>query len=374
MNEARSSDRRRRLLFGGVALSFVAALAFYFYPRRDSPGPVPAEEYAHQEKPARPVELFRAPDFSFRDQHGRPVTQASLAGQPFVANFIFTTCRTICPMLTAKMVRLQRDLPRLPVRFVSFSVDPENDTVEALAAYAKGWSPNETRWLLLETNPSGLAELARGFHISVERSDGGLDAVLHSSVFVLVDQHGVVRGMFDSEDSGDFKALARSVRALLGGDPAPPPVEVRSGEVLFHELSCANCHSYPELAPPLGGLIGKQRELETRMLLTADEAYVRESIVSPAAKRVLGYPLMMPSYAGSVSADELDRLAKYILSLPPPLEPADEGKLAIDPVCHMKVRVTANSLRIELDAGEPAHFCSEWCKKRFSENPSAYPR
>jgi protein SCO1/2 len=330
------------------------------------------EDFAHLPKSESPPALFKSPEFSFKSQTGETVSKASLSGQPYVANFIFTTCRTVCPLLTSKMVRLQRDLPEANVRFVSFSVDPEHDTSAVLAEYAKQWNPNETRWSLLETTESGLADVAKGFHITAERTDGGIDKVMHSAVFVLVDGYGVVRGVYNSEDSAEFKMLARNVRTLIGSTPPPPSTKVRTGEVLFHELSCANCHEHPELAPALGGLLGTKRELETRLMVTADEAYVKESIVAPVAKRVAGYPLMMPSYDGHLSAAELDELVKYIAKLPPPVQPQDGVVIAIDPVCHMKVRVTENALHVQLDGGEPKYFCSEWCKARYSENPDAY--
>lgn len=350
-----------------ISASFIVLLSL----KRALHEPSEAEDYAHLPKSESPPALFASPDFAFRDQSGQPVTKASLSGQPYVANFVFTTCRTVCPLLTAKMVRLQRELPGLPVRFVSFSVDPEHDTVEALAQYKKQWNSDEQRWLLAETTPPGLADLAKGFHVTADRTDGGLDAVMHSAVFVLVDQYGVVRGVFNSEESDDFKALMRDVRTLVGSK-APEARPTRSGEVLFHELSCANCHERPELAPPLGGLLGQRRELETRLLVTADEAYLKESIVAPVAKRVAGYPLMMPSYAGHVSAEELDALVRYVIALPPPAAPSPDVQVAIDPVCHMKVRVTPNALRVQPDGGEAQYFCSEWCKARFSENPDAY--
>ena len=350
-----------------ISASFIVLLSV----KRITRTPAEAEDYAHVPRSESPLPLFPAPDFTFRDQHGEAVTKASLAGQPYVANFVFTTCRTVCPLLTSKMVRLQRELPGLPVHFVSFSVDPEHDTVEALAAYAQQWNPDEKRWLLVETTTPGLAELARGFHVTAERTDGGIDAVMHSAVFVLVDGYGVVRGVFNSEESGDFKALLRDLRTLGGGTAPTPRSRPRTGEVLFHELSCINCHTRPELAPPLGGLLGQRRELETRLLVTADEAYLRESIVAPAAKRVAGYPLMMPSYEGHLTMEELDLLVKYVETLPPPITNPDVG-VAVDPVCHMKVRVTPNAMSVQLDGGAPKYFCSEWCKARFAENPDAY--
>ena len=108
----------------GISASFIVLLSI----RRAIREPSQMEDYAHVQRSDSPAPLFTSPDFSFKAQTGEQVTKASLAGQPYVANFIFTTCRTVCPLLTSKMVRLQRELPGAPLRFVSFSVDPEHDT------------------------------------------------------------------------------------------------------------------------------------------------------------------------------------------------------------------------------------------------------
>jgi protein SCO1/2 len=344
-----------------VALAMSASLAALIFARwRGRGGEVPtAEDFAHTGEAQLPP-MWASPDFAFRAHTGETVTRASLLGEPYVANFIFTTCRTVCPLLTAKMVRVQRELAGEKLRFVSFSVDPGNDTVEKLAAYQQQWNPEEKRWALLETTEAGLDGVTRGFHVTAQRTDGGLDAVMHSAVFLLVDANGVVRGAFEK------------ARALLGNPTAPAPRTERSGEVLFHELSCANCHERPELAPPLGGLVGQRRELETRLLVTADEAYVKESIIAPDAKRVAGYPLHMPSYAGHVSDAELNSLYIYVSALPAPAA-APSGTVAVDPVCHMKVRVTDDALHLEGDGGV-TWFCSAWCRDRFKENPDAFRR
>lgn len=366
----------KQLAVVALAVLLAVSMGVLVFARNKRHAPSEAEDYAHlPKKPEQLPALFASPEFSFKDHRGAPVTRASLLGQPYVANFVFTTCRTVCPLLTAKMVRLQRDLKDVPLRFVSFSVDPEHDTAEVLARYAEQWNPSEGRWHLLETTPAGLTAVAEGFHVTAQRTDAGLDKVMHSAVFVLVDGRGVVRGVFDSEDAEDFQALTRAARTLAGGGEAPKPsAEPRTGEVLYHELSCANCHEHPELAPPLGGLLGQKRELETRLIVTADEAYVRESIVAPVAKRVAGYPLMMPSYAGHLSNAELDGLVKYVLALPSPSAPTPDVAVEVDPVCHMKVRVTENALSLELDGGAKVYFCSAWCKARYAENPDAYRR
>lgn len=351
----------------GVAASFTVLLAA----RNRTRSPTTAEDFAHLPRRELPAALWASPDFAFRAHTGATVTRQSLLGQPYIANFIFTTCRTICPLMTAKMVRLQRELPGVPARFVSFSVDPDNDTVEALSMYAKQWNADESRWLLLETTPPGLEQVAKGFHVTAQKTDAGLDAVMHSAVFVLVDEKGVVRGVYDSEDPVDFKSLTAAVRLVAGSTTPPPLPQARSGEVLFHELSCSNCHERADLAPPLGGVLGQRRTLENGLLATADVTYLKESILAPDAKRVQGYPLKMPSYAGHVSLEELDALVKYVTALPAAAPTAD-ATLAVDPVCHMKVRVTAEALQHAVDGGEPVYFCSAWCKQRYGENPDAY--
>jgi protein SCO1/2 len=356
----------KKLVLVVLGLGLGGSLAGLFLLRGRLHTPSKAEDFAHLQRKSAPPVLWPAPAFDFTSHRGERVTRESLLGRPWVANFVFTTCRTVCPLLTAKMVRLQRDVVGVDARFVSFSVDPEHDTVEVLADYARRWNPDEARWALLATTPEGLAAIARGFRITAERVDGGVDPIMHSAVFVLVDAQGVVRGIYDSEDSADFRGLSTSLRALAAPAAQAPRAE-RSGEVLYHELSCANCHERPELAPALGGLLGTRRELESRLLITADEAYVRESILAPDAKRVAGYPLKMPSYEGHLTRAELDALVQYVMALPAPAAAPAGAEVAVDPVCHMKVRVTADALH-EGDV----YFCSAWCRERYRENPDAY--
>ncbi len=353
-----------------AGLLLAASLGVLFYAKSRTRSPVAAEDFAHLPKPAVPGALFNAPPFSFTAHTEEVVTHETLRGRPYVANFIFTTCRTVCPLLTSKLVRLQRELPGVDVRFVSFSVDPSHDTPEVLAGYARAWNAEEARWLLLATADDSLAQLAEGFHVTAQKTDGGLDAVMHSPVFVLVDGAGVVRGIYDSDDSADFKALRQAVLHVAGAAErmAPPS---RSGEELFHELSCNNCHAFDSLAPPLGGLKGRRRELQHGAVVTADAAYVKESLLLPSLKRVRGYPLMMPSYEGAMSKEELDALVAYVLALPDDTAHEANVELAIDPVCHMKVRADTSALKAEHDGGV-TYFCSAFCLKRFQENPDAY--
>lgn len=319
--------------------------------------------------------LWKAPDWSFRDQHGQATTQAALAGDVWVANFVYTQCRTVCPMLTAKMVQLQRRLAGVKVRFVSFSVDPAHDTPDVLRAYADQWAPDERRWTLLATgDEAALTRLAEGFKVIAMKSEDKADPILHTAVFLLVDGAGQLRGVFDTERAEEVDALERGVRTLVGagagknGTPLPT-----TGEGLYHALSCDNCHERAELAPPLSDLVGRRRELESGLVVEADVAYVRESIVAPDVKRVRSYPLRMPTYAGLVDDARLGTLVSWIAARRGGAG-AGEQAAAVedDPVCHMKVRVAAGTPSAEV-AGRRVHFCSDYCKDRFVANPSAFP-
>ncbi len=311
--------------------------------------------------------LYPAPAFTGVDQDGRPVTRDSFRGQVWVADFFFTQCKTVCPLITSRLVQLQRRLVGVNARFVSFSVDPSHDTPEALFAYAKKWAPDEARWTLVANDEKGLKALAAGFHVAAEKGSTELDPILHSTVFLLIDAEGQVRGVFHSDDREDLAALEAGVRALTKTQAVAPRALPTTGEGLYHELSCANCHERPELAPPLRGLAGKKRELETGLLVAADAAYVRESILAPEAKRVRGYPLRMPAYDGQLSGEALDTLVAWLMARPE--EPGFDGgepaaEVAVDPVCHMKVRLTPDSLFAEADGGR-VYFCSEYCRERF---------
>jgi YHS domain-containing protein len=190
-----------------------------------------------------------------------------------------------------------------------------------------------------------------------------VDAVIHSSVFLLVDAQGVVRGAFDSEVAADFAAREQGVRTLAVLPPAAPGPDLPPEE-LYHALACANCHERPELAPPLFGRAGSSRELDSSLRVPFDDAYVRESLIAPEAKRARGYPLKMPSYQGLLSAPQLDALSRWILSRPAVGEAAPEAEVAVDPICQMKVRVTADALSAEV-AGKRHYFCAESCRRAF---------
>ena len=322
-----------------------------------------------------PVPTNTAPTlgaFSFSDQHGTLVNETSLNGHVWIADFIFTTCTSACPLITSRFVTLQRRLSDAGLRFVSFSVDPERDTQSALLTYAERWAQQENRWHLLRTNSAGLASLVSGLQLALDREEG---EIIHTSRLFLVNAQGSLVGSYDSTDDAALTELVSRTRELLGA-PAAPTTSVGlsgTGADLFTTLGCPGCHADAQLAPPLGGLAGSHVMLERAGSVLADDAYLAESIANPASKLVSGYPSSMPNYGPLLSAQELQKLVAYVRSLAaqPKTDAADAASTQADPVCGMSVRVTKQTPSVAYQ-GKTYHFCSAACSQRFNADPPKY--
>ena len=154
---------------------------------------------------------WEVPDFRLVDQDGRPFGRADLAGRPWVAGFVFTRCTTLCPRVVERMSRIQK---ATSVALVCFSVDPENDTPEALKAFARAHGASPDRWRFLTGDRKAVYELvSKGFRLSVSPNPGADpgDAVTHSDRLVLVGPDFRIRGAYSS---GDPEAMGRLMEAL----------------------------------------------------------------------------------------------------------------------------------------------------------------
>lgn len=158
------------------------------------------------------------PDFTLVSQSGERVRRDDLKGAVWIADFIFTSCASSCPMMNAQFERLAKGLdPRTPVRLVSFSVDPERDTPARLAEYASAYQAEPEHWLFLTGDKKQMRRLVNeGFHLSVEDASpqdvaAGAEPVLHSTRFVLVDARGRIRGYYNGLDDEAMVQLGRDI-------------------------------------------------------------------------------------------------------------------------------------------------------------------
>jgi protein SCO1/2 len=168
---------------------------------------------------SRKVELpvmNTVPDFTLIERNSREVKNQELAGQIWIADFVYTSCGGICPIMTGKMRKLQDMLPA-EIRLVSFSVDPDVDTPAVLTEYAKKFGADPTRWLFLTGTRESLFTLSKdGFKLAVDDAGGTeLEPITHSSRFALVDRQGRIRGYYSMDDPAELAHIISDAKSLL---------------------------------------------------------------------------------------------------------------------------------------------------------------
>jgi protein SCO1 len=353
--------------------------------------------------------LWPVPPFDFPGADGRVIGESALRGHVWIADFIFTRCVTMCPITTAKMSVLRRSIPSADVRFVSFSVDPEFDTPRVLQAYAARWSA-DPRWLLLSPPPAEVNEFAKAMNVPFEHTAMPLEPILHTTLFFLIDRRGRVRGLYGSlDDAAVLRLVADATRLDAEAEPAgqsgPRPNAERPGVsgasrggALFQVLGCGACHADPKTGPPLAGLPGRTVRLEGGVTVSADDAYLRRSILAPAEQVVSGYNPLMPAYRAYLTDADVDDLVAFLRVLPAARgaesraparqggelagaagEDADTGEgagadiEAQDPVCGMTIKRAHAAAHADY-GGKTYYFCSDRCLDRFVRDPARYAR
>lgn len=167
--------------------------------------------------------LAEVPSFSLIQRDGSTVTRDDLLGAPWIADFIFTRCPGICPLMSLTMQRLGERLPSgSAVRLVSISVDPEFDTPEVLTAYAERFNAPSSWLFLTAEHAETTHELARkGFLLAVDPDPAPgttEEPILHSSRLVLVDGKGRIRGYYDALHDEERERLLGDVERVLADE------------------------------------------------------------------------------------------------------------------------------------------------------------
>lgn len=165
----------------------------------------------------------KIPDFLLTDQNGTQFSSQQTKGKIYVANFFFTRCGTICPKLSSAMVRVQDVFADNPnVLMVSHSVDPNHDTPEVMAAYAKKYDAKTGKWFFLTGDKKAVYDLAiKGYKLPVadaseyDKNIKNVDEMfIHSEKMMLVDKEGYIRGIYDGTFNADVERLLAEIKVL----------------------------------------------------------------------------------------------------------------------------------------------------------------
>jgi protein SCO1/2 len=155
-------------------------------------------------------------DFSLTNQNGKTITQKDYEGKIYVADFFFTRCQTICPIMTNNMVKIQEQFSEDPnVMFLSLSVTPEMDSIPVLREYADRKGVNDAKWNVTTGDKKHIYDLARKSYFAVlDEGDGGVQDFIHTENFVLVDTKRQIRGYYDGTDLEEIDQLISDIVVL----------------------------------------------------------------------------------------------------------------------------------------------------------------
>lgn len=155
-------------------------------------------------------------DFSLTNQNGKTITQNDYKNKIYVADFFFTTCKTICPIMTTNMVAIQNAFnDDGEVMLLSHSVTPEIDSVAQLKKYAIKKGVNDKKWNLVTGSKKDIYKLARKSYLAVkDNGDGGPFDMVHTENFMLIDKKRQIRGFYDGTSTEDINRLINDILVL----------------------------------------------------------------------------------------------------------------------------------------------------------------
>lgn len=209
--------------FINIFLLAVAAIvfvyAFFIYDSKKPLRYLPIYgEKSYENKNGKTDTVFHTvKDFSFYNQDGETVSQKNFDSSVYVTDFFFTTCHSICPVMSTQMERIAAKFKgNAEVKFLSHTVDPEIDTVEQLKRYAVQHNADTKQWMFVTGDKKALYDIAReSYMLDASQGDGGPDDFIHTQNFALVDKDKRIRGYYDGTDSTQMNQLMKDIDLLL---------------------------------------------------------------------------------------------------------------------------------------------------------------
>ncbi len=215
---------KRRSISALVPVAVATAIGIWLYLGNEGPEPrlpvyQPADinpDYVHQD--LRHVQANHTiRDFSLIDQNGDTIGLDNFQGKIFITDFFFTSCPSICPVMSRNMEKLQaRFREESMLKLLSISVTPEFDSIPVLETYAKEYEAIQGKWHLCTGNKEHIYELARKHFFAVtDEGDGLMQDFIHSPNFILVDTEKRIRGIYDGTKDEELDRIISDIEKLL---------------------------------------------------------------------------------------------------------------------------------------------------------------
>ena len=159
---------------------------------------------------------YRIPEFSFLNQDSLEISSTDLEDGIYVADFFYTYCPTICPIVKTQMLRIYEEYKEDDdLKLISFALDPKRDNVSHLNLYANNLGVSNKKWNFLTGDKELIWDLAEDFLISVNEDENEPGGIFHSGKIVLIDSNGHIRGFADGTEEKDVNRLMTDIKLLL---------------------------------------------------------------------------------------------------------------------------------------------------------------
>ncbi len=162
-------------------------------------------------------------DFTLTNQYGEQFGLKDLDNKVIIAEFFFSTCKSICPIMNKNMARVYEKIKKdSNIVILSFTVDPATDTAEALLAYSQQFSPEKGKWYFLTGSKEVIYTLAlKSFLLNALDKGDSIPDFIHDEHFVLVDKERHIRGMYLGTDTKDVDRLIDEIKVLKAQEFVP---------------------------------------------------------------------------------------------------------------------------------------------------------
>ncbi len=154
------------------------------------------------------------PPFRYVNQYGDSVTDKKLDGNIYVADFFFTTCPSICPVMHRNMLKVYNTFKdSADFKIISYSIDPQHDSVPVLKKYADKLGINGNSWWLMQGTKNETYQLAKSYLVSVQEKNPAGEYI-HDGYFILIDKQKRIRGTYEGTDPKEVDKLLEDIKTL----------------------------------------------------------------------------------------------------------------------------------------------------------------